>query len=451
MGYRLDEIIGRHHSMFAEKDFAKSQEYKDFWDKLNNGEYQSAQYKRIGKDGKEVWIEASYNPISGKEKKPYKIIKYATDITESSLQHAELKGLFEGINRSQAMISFKMDGTILHANNNFLNTMGYELEEIVGEHHSIFIDSEFAKTMEYQDFWHNLNKGEYQSAQYKRIGKNGKEVWIEASYNPIFDMNGNLIKVVKLATDITKFKQETSNMAKKVSSLVGALASSATEMESSSEALAVSSEEASSQANSVASATEQLSASVNEISSQVTNSLNIVEEAVEETRRSEELVATLVHSATKIGDVLGLISDIADQTNLLALNATIEAARAGEAGKGFSVVASEVKSLASETAKATEEISAHIANIQSISQTTSSAINKITDVIVKVNETSTAISGAVEEQTAATKEVATNISGVQVASNETGRSCSTMLEVSRDLSKRSQEVQNLFDEFLAKL
>jgi len=178
MGYRLDEIIGRHHSMFAEKDFAKSQEYKDFWDKLNNGEYQSAQYKRIGKDGKEVWIEASYNPISGKEKKPYKIIKYATDITESSLQHAELKGLFEGINRSQAMISFKMDGTILHANNNFLNTMGYELEEIVGEHHSIFIDSEFAKTMEYQDFWHNLNKGEYQSAQYKRIGKNGNTIFV---------------------------------------------------------------------------------------------------------------------------------------------------------------------------------------------------------------------------------------------------------------------------------
>ena len=181
MGYGLDEVVGEHHSMFAEPDFAKSQEYKDFWAKLNEGDFQMAQYKRLGKGGKEVWIEASYNPIKGKNGKPYKVVKYATDITQKSLEHAKLQSLVNAINRSQAVISFELDGTIIDANENFLSVMGYDLDEVKGQHHSMFAEPGVAETQEYKDFWAKLNEGQFQAGQYKRLGKGGKEVWIEAS------------------------------------------------------------------------------------------------------------------------------------------------------------------------------------------------------------------------------------------------------------------------------
>lgn len=363
----------------------------------------------------------------------------------------KMTDVMAAISKAQAIIEFELDGTIITANENFLSALGYRLDEIKGKHHSMFAEPAFAASQEYRDFWKSLNDGKFQAAQYKRLGKGGKEVWIEASYNPILDLNGKPFRVVKFATDITPRKKENLSMANNVNSLVGVLASSSTEMQATSQALAAAAEETSSQSSVVAAATEELAASVNEISSQITHSVQIVNEAVIEARQSEELVGSLVMAASKIGDVTGLITDIANQTNLLALNATIEAARAGEAGKGFAVVASEVKSLAAETAKATEEITSQIVNIQRVTQQTADAIKKIVNVISKVNEISTAISGAVEEQSAATQEVSSNISGVQAAANETGQSSSIMLEVSKDLSKRSEELQTLFDEFLAKL
>ncbi|MGH1404894.1 MAG: methyl-accepting chemotaxis protein [Alphaproteobacteria bacterium] len=452
MGYELDEIKGQHHSMFAEPDFAASQEYKDFWTSLARGEFQAAQYKRLGKGGREIWIEASYNPILDKSGKVYKVVKYATDITDKSLEVAELKGLVSAINRSQAVIHFELDGTILEANENFLSVMGYSLDEIQGQHHSMFADTGVADTAEYKDFWARLRKGEFQAGQYKRIGKGGKEIWIEASYNPILDMNGKPFKVTKFATDLTPRKEENLRLAgdfeANVQSLVQVVSSSAIEMQNTAQSLAAAADKTSSQSGVVAAATEELSASVNEISNQVTNSVTTVASAVEEARRSEELVASLVNAAAKIGEVTSLISDIADQTNLLALNATIEAARAGEAGKGFAVVASEVKSLAAETAKATEEISSQIGGIQEVSSSTADAIRKITDVIANVNEISTAISGAVEQQSSATQEVSSNIIGVQASANETGQSSAAMLEVAKDLSTRSEELQDRVDRFL---
>lgn len=359
-------------------------------------------------------------------------------------------GQVEGLNRSQAIIHFELDGTITDANENFLNATGYNLDEIKGKHHSMFTEPEFAASQEYKDFWKTLNEGNSQSGQYKRLGKGGKEVWIEASYNPICDMNGKPFKVAKFAVDVTQRKRESQRMGNDVNSLVGILASSATEMQATSQTLAAAAEQTRTQSNMVAAATEELATSVNEISFQVSNSVKIVDEAVDEARRSEELVASLVEAASRIGEVTQLISDIADQTNLLALNATIEAARAGDAGKGFAVVASEVKSLAAETAKATENISSQISNMQTVTRTTADAIKKITTVVSKVNEISTAISGAVEEQSAATQEVSSNIISVQTAANETGESSASMLEVSKDLSMRSEELQTLFDDFLAK-
>lgn len=452
MGYDLNEIRGQHHSMFAEPEIANSTEYKQFWKTLNEGTFQAGRYKRLAKGGVEVWIEASYNPILNSAGKPYKVVKIATDVTQRAKEHAKLKGMVEAIGRSQAVIHFEMDGTIIEANENFLSVMGYTLDEIKGQHHSMFAEPEYGASQEYKDFWADLKKGEFKAGQFKRLGKGGKEIWIEASYNPILDPNGQLIMVTKFATDLTERKEQNARLAndfeQNVQSLVQTVASSATQMQATAQSLAAAAEETSAQSNSVASSTEELSSSVVEISSQVTHSVEIVGTAVEEAQQSEQHVTNLVNASNKISEVSDLISTIAEQTNLLALNATIEAARAGEAGKGFAVVASEVKNLAQQTAKATDEISMQIKNIQSVSQSTAQAINHIADVITQVSEISTTISGAVEEQSAATGEVADNINGVQTAAAETGESSTSMLNVARDLSERSSELQERVSDFL---
>src|SRR5262245_19593690 len=248
MGYTLAEVKGRHHSMFVEPAYKDSAEYRDFWAKLNRGEFQAAQYRRFGKGGKEIWIEASYNPIFGKNGKPYKVVKFATDISAQKAQFADLLGKVEAIGRSQAVIEFELDGTILNANENFLSVMGYRLDEIKGKHHSMFADAAYKASAEYRDFWAKLNRGEYQAGQYKRFAKGGKEVWIEASYNPILDQNGKPCKVVKFATDLTKRKQQNLELARNfetgVKALVQVVSSSAGELETMAQTLAAAAEQA---------------------------------------------------------------------------------------------------------------------------------------------------------------------------------------------------------------
>jgi methyl-accepting chemotaxis protein len=207
LGYTLDEVKGRHHSMFVDEAYRQSGEYREFWAKLNRGDYQAAEYKRIGKGGKEVWIQASYNPIFDLNGKPFKVVKYATDVTQQKMVSADYAGQIAAVDKSQAVIQFNMDGTVITANDNFLRALGYTLDEIKGRHHSMFVDEAFRVSGEYREFWAKLNRGEYQAAEYKRIGKGGKEVWIQASYNPIFDLNGKPFKVVKYATDVTPQKQ----------------------------------------------------------------------------------------------------------------------------------------------------------------------------------------------------------------------------------------------------
>jgi methyl-accepting chemotaxis protein len=206
VGYSLEEVQGQHHSIFAEPEYKASVEYRQFWDALRRGEYQSGEFKRLDKGGKELWLQASYNPIVEKDGTPFKVVKYATDITEQKLQAADSQGQLEAIGKSQAVIEFDVDGTIIEANDNLLSTMGYSLREVQGQHHSIFVDPEYKASSEYQQFWDALRRGEYQDGEFKRLGKGGKIVWLQASYNPIRSVEGKVIKVVKYASDITEDK-----------------------------------------------------------------------------------------------------------------------------------------------------------------------------------------------------------------------------------------------------
>ena len=412
LGYSLEEIRGKHHSMFVEPSHRDSAEYRVFWEDLRRGTYRAAEYKRIGKGGKEIWIQASYNPLLGRDGKPFKVVKFATDITAEKLKSAEYQGQIAAIDKAQAVISFELDGTILDANQNFLNAVGYRIEEIRGQHHRMFVEPAHRESADYRAFWDALRRGEYRAAEYKRIGKDGREIWIQASYNPILDMSGRPFKVVKFATDITaqvKDRQHRIEMQKGIDAELGAITTSVSQASEQATSAASASTQTSSNVQAVASGAEELAHSVSEISRQVVHALEITNGAVSQAEHTNTTITTLLAATQKIGEVVDLINSIAAQTNLLALNATIEAARAGEAGRGFAVVASEVKNLATQTSKATEEIGAQIAEVQSTTKEAVGAISGISQTIGRINEISTSIASAVEEQEAVTRDMSANM------------------------------------------
>jgi methyl-accepting chemotaxis protein len=380
LGYSLGEIQGKHHSMFVEPATRDSAAYREFWASLNRGEYQSAEYKRIGKGGKEVWILASYNPILDEKGKPFRVVKFATDVSEQKLRTADLAGQIAAIGKSQAVIEFNMDGSILTANENFLNALGYSLREIQGKHHSVFVDAADRDGAAYREFWANLNAGKYQAGEFKRIGKGGREIWIQASYNPILDLNGKPFKVVKYATDVTA-----QVIARKKSDSVRGM------MET------------------VAAGAEELNASVREISETMSKSRQTASEAVVRVDAADQQAQRLSSASESMGGIVELIGNITGQINLLALNATIESARAGEAGRGFAVVASEVKNLANQAKQATDKIGQEIGNLNGISADVVSALTAIKQSIQEVSEYVTSTAAAVEEQSTVTSEMSTNM------------------------------------------
>ncbi len=219
LGYELGEIIGQHHRIFCEPGFAESPAYAEFWKKLGRGEYYEAEFKRLAKGGREVWLRASYNPVFDADGRPVKVVKFATEVTAAKLQQAEFEGKVQAIDRSQAVIEFDLDGTVLTANENFLGIFGYDLAEIVGKHHRIFCEPVYAASSAYAEFWQKLARGEYHAAEYKRLGKGGGEIWLQASYNPIFDMEGRPFKVVKFATDVTASKLKNAEFEGKVQAI----------------------------------------------------------------------------------------------------------------------------------------------------------------------------------------------------------------------------------------
>lgn len=381
LGYTLEEVQGKHHSMFVEPSYRQSNEYVAFWDSLRAGKFQVAQYKRIGKGGKEVWIEASYNPIFDKAGRPYKVVKFATDVTSAKMKSADAEGKLNAVSKSQAVIEFNMDGTIITANENFLKTLGYSLEEIQGKHHSMFVETSYRNSAEYKKFWDDLGAGLFQAAQYKRIGKGGKEVWIEASYNPIFDLNGRPYKVVKFATDITKNIDLLRTIRRDMGGYLATIEKAVDLVSQQTTAASSGATQTSNNVQTVAAGSEELHASVVEISQNMTKSSAAADEAYQRVLETDAETKKLLEAAQAMNGIVSLIQKIAEQVNLLSLNATIEAARAGEAGKGFAVVASEVKNLASQVAEATHKIGGEINNIQNVVGTVADGLQSITESI----------------------------------------------------------------------
>ena len=437
LGYALSEIFGKHHSMFVEPAARDSREYADFWSKLRAGEFQSAVYKRIGKGGREVWIEASYNPVLGKDGKPTKIVKFATDITQRTRQFADLKGQVEAIGKSSAVISFELDGTIIEANANFLSTLGYTAEEVVGRHHSMFVEEAFVRSPEYRTFWDNLRAGQFSTGQFKRLGKGGKAVWIEASYNPILTPDGKPYKVVKFATDITRQVEMLANLQKLINTNFTEIEQAIDRSNAEAGAAVNAATQTSVNVQTIASSAEELAASVAEISESMARSRGASDTAFAETNAAGEATQRLLDAAKSMGGIVSLIQDIAGQINLLALNATIESARAGEAGRGFAVVASEVKNLANQAAKATEQISKEIDGIQLISTDVVSALTAIRSSVETVRGQVVATASSVEEQSTVTRSMSANM---QTAAEAVGSISNSITDIGAAVTQIASSV-----------
>lgn len=420
MGYSVDEIRARHHRMLTTPEQSGSEDYRHFWERLNRGEFVAGEFKRVAKGGRQVWLQASYNPIMDRNGRVVRVVKFATDITEQKRRSMDATGQVEAINRSQAVIEFSLDGTILTANANFCNALGYRLDEIAGKHHRLFVDPSYAASSDYANFWNNLRKGEFQAAEYKRIGKNGRIVWIQATYNPIRDADGNPVKVVKFATDVTKTveaRQRNERLAIDIEQDLAAIVNNVSVVSQQTREVSVASSETSTTIHSVAAAAEELSASINEISSSVHSSKASTGRALDLTRSADSQTAALQKSASQMSGIVELIEAIASQINLLALNATIESARAGEAGRGFAVVASEVKQLAAQVTSATKTISAEIRGVQTVSADVIVSLRAIQGSVNEASNSVSSVAAAVEEQSAATSEIS---STMQTASASIG-------------------------------
>ncbi|MFN3834098.1 MAG: PAS domain-containing methyl-accepting chemotaxis protein, partial [Allorhizobium sp.] len=501
VGYQLSEIVGQHHRMFVDPAEAASPEYREFWANLARGEFDRRQYKRFGKGGKEIWIEASYNPVF-RGGKPYKVIKFATDITASKLKRAEDAGKLDALSRTQAVIEFTPKGEILTANENFLSTLGYQLSEIQGKHHQMFCEQSYVNSDDYRQFWAKLAAGEAVSDEFMRIGKGGKRVFIQASYNPIFDMNGNVFKVVKFATDVTTrvnnvdelaaalnvmsegdmtrtletpflptleklrvdYNQTSSKLRSTLQAILGnasAIAAASQQIQSASNDLSKRTEQQAASVEETAAALEEITTTVADSSHRAAEAGDLVRKTKDNAERSGNVVGQAVEamgkiekSAGEIANIIGVIDEIAFQTNLLALNAGVEAARAGEAGKGFAVVAQEVRELAQRSAKAAKEIkelitasNAHVKEGVTLVDTTGKALQEIVTQVVQVDGNVGAIVEASKEQATGLKEINMAVNTMDQGTQQNAAMVEETTAAAHSLAREAEQLFQMLGQF----
>ena len=511
LGYSLDEIKGQHHSMFVDPVYRQSTDYRLFWDKLGRGEYDAGQYKRIGKGGREVWIQASYNPILDQSGKPFKVVKYATDITSEVIRNADFAGQIDAINKAQAVIQFTLDGKILDANDNFLNTLGYSLAEIKGQHHSIFVDVAYRSSTDYRMFWDKLARGEYEAGQYRRIGKGGREVWIQASYNPIMGPDGKPVKVVKYATDVTEQVKasealqtavrqtqavvdaaknndlreriptdgksgEIGQLCDGVNGLLDTMSSILADVLESSQTLSSAAREIANGNTDLSQRTEEQAASLEETAASMEELTSTVRQNAENAQQANKLASSasdvairggtvvaevvqtmegITHASRKIADIIGVIDEIAFQTNILALNAAVEAARAGDQGRGFAVVAAEVRNLAQRSANAAKEIkgliSDSVSKVESGSRlvdTAGKTMEEIVQSVKRVTDIMAEISAASQEQRGGIEQVNNAVTQMDKVTQQNAALVEEAAAAAKSMEEQTETMSEMVGRFM---
>ncbi len=550
LGYTLDEVKGQHHRLFCEPAYAASAEYTLFWQKLNRGEFEAGVFRRLGKGQKEVWIQASYNPVFDGNGRVVKVVKYATDITEAQNRASENAGKMAAVDRTQAAIELSLDGTILWANENFLRAVGYSLDEIKGQHHRLFCEPAYASSPEYAGLWQRLNRGEIETGLFKRLGKGGRELWIQAAYTPLRDASGRLSKVVKFATDVTATQQlvlTTQAVARRAASgdlsaripstgLSGALASLADSVNGLLEAverplaevragvtamargdlsasmkgdyegafadlkrafnestealrsvvsktqtalatmgaatadiaqgnnnLSQRTQEQASALEETASSLEELTSTVKQNAGNATQANQLAASAKDAAEKGGAVVSAAVDamravtdSSKKVGDIIGVIEQLAFQTNMLALNAAVEAARAGDQGRGFAVVAAEVRNLAQRSSGAAKEIaellktsSERTAHGASLVNDSGTALKDIVLAVKKVSDIIGEISTASDEQASGIAQINQAVTSMDKMTQQNASLVEEAATAADSLSAQAKTVLQTFGFFKA--
>jgi methyl-accepting chemotaxis protein len=506
MGYSRAEVMGKHHNMFVEPAVASSGDYRNFWAKLNRGENDLGTYKRLARGGREVWLQASYNPIADANGKPFKVVKYASDVTEATERNVDFAGQLAAIDRSQGVIEFDLDGTIRKANENFLRVMGYSQGEVVGRHHSMLVGTAQSSSADYHALWAKLNRGENEVGSFKRVAKGGREVWVQASYNPIADNSGRVFKVVKYASDVTSAMQaqselqvavqqtqgavkyaidgdlthripmegkngdlealcrgvnslleSTAELVKRVKAASGEVQVGAEEISRGNINLSQRTEEQASSLEETASSMEEMTSTVRQTADNAAQANQLALAARQQAEKGGAVVSSAVSAmgaindaSRKIADIIGVIDEIAFQTNLLALNAAVEAARAGEQGRGFAVVATEVRNLAGRSATAAKEIKAliqdSVAKVDEGSKLVDESgktLEEIVQAVKKVTDIVAEIAAASREQSSGIEQVNKSVMAMDSTTQQNAALVEEAAAASQAIVEQAQTLNNM--------